>query len=223
VAGLARSRDAGDLWNEAVLLMHMARLALETGRFQDAAAHLREGLQLSLRTGTWFEVLNHLWCCAHLCAVTGRLAEAVTLWAAHTALFPREEINREEINLDTMPSEQIKQEAMRQARQALAAGQFRAAEDRGQAMSLATAAEYALMLTAPDPHPPGRSRSSGELSTPERKLVTLVAQGRTDAQIAAQLHISVRTVRSRLDRIRDNTGCRRRADLTRLALTAGLI
>jgi DNA-binding CsgD family transcriptional regulator len=51
----------------------------------------------------------------------------------------------------------------------------------------------------------------------------LVAQGRTDAQIAGQLYISIRTVRSHLDRIQDKTGCRRRADLTRLALSAGLI
>jgi DNA-directed RNA polymerase specialized sigma24 family protein len=43
-----------------------------------------------------------------------------------------------------------------------------------------------------------------------------------DAQIAAQLSISVRTVRSRLDRIRGKTGCRRRADLTRVALDEGL-
>ena len=63
--------------------------------------------------------------------------------------------------------------------------------------------------------PPG----SVALSARERELVALVAQGRTDAQIAAQLHISVRTVRSHLDRIRDKTGCRRRADLTRLALS----
>jgi DNA-binding CsgD family transcriptional regulator len=47
--------------------------------------------------------------------------------------------------------------------------------------------------------------------------------GDTDAQIAAQLYISVRTVSSHLDRIRDKTGCRRRADLTRLALSAGLV
>jgi len=57
----------------------------------------------------------------------------------------------------------------------------------------------------------------------ERELVTLVAQGRTDAQIGAQLYITVRTVSSHLDRIRDKTGCRRRADLTRLALSAGLV
>ena len=61
------------------------------------------------------------------------------------------------------------------------------------------------------------------LSAREKQLVTLVAQGRTDAQIAEQLYISVRTVRSHLDRIRDKTGCRRRADLTRLALQTGLI
>jgi hypothetical protein len=48
-------------------------------------------------------------------------------------------------------------------------------------------------------------------------------QGRTDAQIAAQLYISVRTVRSHLGRIRDKTGCRHRADLTRLALQASLV
>ncbi|HXT90184.1 MAG TPA: helix-turn-helix transcriptional regulator, partial [Trebonia sp.] len=84
---------------------------------------------------------------------------------------------------------------------------------------LETAAEYALMLTDPGPAPSGAVR----LSARERELVTLVAQGRTDADIAAQLYISVRTVRSHLDRIRDKTGCRRRADLTRLALTAGLV
>ena len=88
-------------------------------------------------------------------------------------------------------------------------------------MSPATAAEYALMLT--DPGPPQPAPGPGTLSARERELVTLVAQGRTNAQIAAQLYISVRTVGSHLDRIRDKTGCRRRADLTRLALTTGLV
>ena len=68
-----------------------------------------------------------------------------------------------------------------------------------------------------------RRQALGKLSVRERELVTLVAQGRTDAQIAARLHISVRTVRTHLDRVRDKTGCRRRADLTRLALESGLV
>jgi DNA-binding CsgD family transcriptional regulator len=123
-------------------------------------------------------------------------------------------------------------------------------------MSLATAVEYALMLTAApaatagaavgsaaagsvaaggavaDPAP-GRAPASVavapgaaglvKLSPRERELVTLVARGRTDAQIAAQMYITVRTVSTHLDRIRDKTGCRRRADLTRLALSSGLV
>jgi len=69
----------------------------------------------------------------------------------------------------------------------------------------------------------GAATGLDKLSPRERELVTLVAQGHTDAQIAAQLYISARTVTSHLDRIRDKTGCRRRADLTRLALGAGLV
>ena len=90
-------------------------------------------------------------------------------------------------------------------------------------MGAATAAEYVLLLTAPprpgDPPDP----DPAQLTARERELVTLVGQGRTDAQIAAQLSVSVCTVSSRLGRIRDKTGCRRRADLTGLALNAGLI
>jgi DNA-binding NarL/FixJ family response regulator len=115
-----------------------------------------------------------------------------------------------------------REEQLRRARQALGPDRARAAEDRGAAMSLATAAEYALMLTDPGPPKPA-APGPGPLSARERELVTLVAQGRTNAQIAAQLYLSVRTVGSHLDRIRDKTGCRRRADLTRLALTMGLV
>jgi DNA-binding CsgD family transcriptional regulator len=78
------------------------------------------------------------------------------------------------------------------------------------------------MLADPGPAPPA-APGAGKLSGRERQLVALVAQGHTNAQIAAQLYISVRTVTSHLDRIRDKTGCRRRADLTRLALTTGLL
>ena len=70
---------------------------------------------------------------------------------------------------------------------------------------------------------PAVAQAVGQLSARQRELVILVAQGHTDAQIAAQLSISIRTVRSHLDRVRDKTGCRRRADLTRLAFTAELI
>jgi DNA-binding CsgD family transcriptional regulator len=60
---------------------------------------------------------------------------------------------------------------------------------------------------AADPQEPQAPPGLQQLSPQERELVTLVAQGRTDTQIAGQLSISIRTVRSHLDRIRDKTGC----------------
>ena len=98
--------------------------------------------------------------------------------------------------------------------------------DRAYAEGMALSVDEALDLArgqltaAPDPRQPPEPPGLAQLSARERELVILVARGATDAQIAAQLYISVSTVRSHLDRIRDKTGCRRRADLTRLALQA---
>jgi DNA-binding CsgD family transcriptional regulator len=203
---------------------------LRASRIDDATAHLRELLQIGMQTGLRPIVLVSLDCCGHLCAVTGRPAEAITAWAAASALsgpwpLPYDTRNRAE-----------REELQRNAREQLGPAAARAAGERGAAMSLATAAEYALLLAAAEPPtgPPARPPTGPPLPSPlspapprlsprERELVTLVAQGRTDAQIAAQLYITVRTVSSHLDRIRDKTGCRRRVDLTRLALTAGLV
>jgi len=81
--------------------------------------------------------------------------------------------------------------------------------------------EYALLVL----HTAGSAEvaPTPRLTARERQLIGLVAAGQTDTQIAAELLISVRTVRSHLDRIRTKTGCRRRADLTRLALQTGVV
>ena len=90
-------------------------------------------------------------------------------------------------------------------------------------MTLPIAAEYAALLAADEACKAAEAPGTPGLSAREREFVILVAQGRTDAQISEQLYISIHTVRSHLDRIRDKTGCRRRADLTRLALQASLV
>jgi DNA-binding CsgD family transcriptional regulator len=215
-AGLARSRAAGSLVNVAHLLILMVFLDVQAGRVEAAAVRLREALRIVVRVGDWYELQNGLDGCGHLCARTGRAAEAVTAWAAQATLM------RHEGGVDWPADARLRQRPLRQARQVLGPARTRAAEERGAAMSLATAAEYALMLTDPGPQQPAVP-GPGKLSARERDLVTLVARGRTNTEIAAELYISVRTVSSHLDRIRDKTGCRRRADLTRLALSAGLV
>ena len=217
-AALAQCRDAGDLLNLPYMLAVMADLDVRAGHFQDAAAHLRDGLQIAVRAGDlWNVAANGLFFCAWLCTATGRYAEAATVWAAQDMHA------RQQGLLATSPGARMRDEALRTIRQMLGPARVRAAEQRGAAMSLDTAAEYALMLTAPAPPLAAAGPELRKLSARERELVTLVAQGRTNAQIAGQLYISVRTVGSHLDRIRDKTGCRRRADLTRLALAEGLV
>ena len=217
-AALAQCRDAGDLLNLPHVLLYVADLHVQAGRFQDAAAHLREGLQIAMRAGDMWDVGNGLGNGAWLCAATGRYAEAATLWAAHGVHFRQQGI------VGGAPGEARREAAaLSKIGQALGPDRVQAAEERGAAMSLDTAAEYALMLSDTGPPPAATGPGLGRLSARECELVTLVAQGRTNAQIAAQLYISVRTVGSHLDRIRDKTGCRRRADLTRLALTQGLV
>jgi predicted ATPase/class 3 adenylate cyclase/DNA-binding CsgD family transcriptional regulator len=232
-AALAQCREADDLGNVAHLLSLMADLDLRAGRLDAAAAHLRDELQIDLRAGWWFDLFNGLGICGELCVATGRYAEAITVWAPLTSRA------QHETGADTFAFEDRRAASLRKARQVLGADRARAAHERGAGMSLVTIAEYALMLAAPAPQiaeaaqdalmltspGPQQPQAPGlaQLSARERELVTLVAQGRTNAQIAAELFISVRTVGSHLDRIRDKTGCRRRADLTRLALRAGLI
>jgi predicted ATPase/DNA-binding CsgD family transcriptional regulator len=214
---LALSHEVGDLWSQAELLIRMVILDLQAGRNGDATAHLREALEITTRTGGWISVLDDLDCCAYLCAATGRPTEAVTVWAAYAAL------SRGEGYKEPPAARRRRRDLLGRAGQVLGPAPARAAEERGAAMSLTIAAEYALMLTVPGPQQPQAVPGLAKLSARERQLVTLVAQGRTNAQIAAELYISVNTVGSHLDRIRDKTGCRRRADLTRLALTEGLI
>ncbi len=211
--GLAASRDAGDLVHLPTLLARMALLDLRAGRTEDAAACLREALRLGLRTGMRFAV--YLDCCGHLCAATGREAEAVTSWAAYAALLPRE---------DWPADARLRQEPMLAARRMLGPSQTRAAEERGAAMGWVTAAEYALMLSGSGAQlPQSPAAAVGKLSAKERELVTLVARGATNSQIAVQLDVSTHTVGLQLDLILDRTGCQRRADLTQVALAAGLV
>lgn len=60
------------------------------------------------------------------------------------------------------------------------------------------------------------------LSAREVEVLRLVCAGERDQQIAEALFISVKTVHSHLDRVRDKTGCRRRAELIRYAMDHGV-
>jgi DNA-binding NarL/FixJ family response regulator len=65
--------------------------------------------------------------------------------------------------------------------------------------------------------------SNGELSSREREVLQLIAEGKTFKEIASILSISPRTVEFHRNRIADKTGRRTMADLTRYAVRLGII
>jgi predicted ATPase/class 3 adenylate cyclase/DNA-binding CsgD family transcriptional regulator len=118
-----------------------------------------------------------------------------------------------------------------QLRATLGDAAFEAAYARGRTLSQADAIALATAAAQPDPEAAATGPAAGQatadgsadpLSDREREIVALLAGGATDAQIARHLYLSVNTVRSHLERIRDKTGARRRGDLVRYAIQAGI-
>ncbi|AKH84802.1 LuxR family transcriptional regulator [Streptomyces sp. CNQ-509] len=90
--------------------------------------------------------------------------------------------------------------------------------------SAATRALIARFLAAPVP---GTSRAVPEdlavLTAREREVTALVAQGRSNAEIAAELVVSPLTVRTHVQRAKTKLAARDRAQLVVLAYQSGLV
>ena len=118
-------------------------------------------------------------------------------------------------------------------RDALGGAAFDAAYARGRTLSQADAMALAVGTAQPAPGPapavtvlaghcaPADSQA-GPLSARERQIMALLAGGASNANIAETLFVTLNTVRTHLDRIRDKTGARNRAELTRYAIQAGI-
>jgi DNA-binding CsgD family transcriptional regulator len=166
----------------------------------DASARLHEAVRVARRVGGDTGLLNCLDEGSCFCAGQGLWPATVTLRAAYEAHMARAGV--------IVPPGGDYAELMRRARPGLSDGQARAAAERGARMTADAAAEFITALSVPREAP---ARRSAELTQRERELVALIAQGHTNAQIAARLFISVRTVTSHIDRIHGKTGYRRRA------------
>ena len=110
---------------------------------------------------------------------------------------------------------------------------FDAAYQCGRTLSQADATALAVGTAQSDPGPAPAvtvpavydappDGLAGPLSARERQIMALLAGGASNAQIAQTLFVTPNTVRTHLDRIRDKTGARNRAELTRYAIQTGI-
>jgi two-component system response regulator NreC len=76
--------------------------------------------------------------------------------------------------------------------------------------------EYISIITNP------KNRSGDALSSREREVLQLVAEGQTTREIAEILHLSTKTVDSHREHIMEKLGIRNIAGLTKYAIREGL-
>lgn len=86
----------------------------------------------------------------------------------------------------------------------------------------ASADVSAAMQRAPSSAPGSAAPSERALSSREREVLRLLAEGRTSKEIASALHVAVSTVESHRRQIVTKVGLRTVADLTKYAVREGL-
>ena len=114
------------------------------------------------------------------------------------------------------------------ARRLLRRSAFEAAWGTGQALSLATVLERGLMsmeatVVHADVTTAPRARGRRALSPRELEVVALVADGRSDGEIAAELFISKKTASAHVAHIKNKLGVESRVEMAVAAIRRGLV
>ena len=153
---LEHARAAGDVTYQSDALYVMAVLARRAGRLTEAGAHLRKTAELAMYAGFRLRLIDVLDEGGFWCAAAGQYAAAVALWSARHAQ------NQAAGLTDTPEEERTRERPLREAMQVLDAGQVRAAEARGAAMTLAAAVEFTVMMTGQNTQRPTAPSGIGE-------------------------------------------------------------
>lgn len=163
VEALAQARAAGALIDQSDTLFIMTVLARQSGRLADARLHLRGAVDLATEAGYRMRLIDALDEGGFWCAAAGQYAAAVTLWSARS-------VQGQATGISDTPAElRDREQPLQKARQALDAAQVRAAEDRGAAMTLAAAVEFAIMMTSEDVPPSAAAPGSGQVQRPRTR------------------------------------------------------
>jgi len=223
---VARHRERGHLSGVAEALLLLAKVSLSEGKHAEARSLYDECLTLLEKLD---ELDTSIRCLEGLGAVMlaqGQPARATLVWSAAARLR----------GVQGIPMSPLEREDYRQAeaiaRSRLGEQAFASLWTRGQAMTREqafTAATQEATSPAkeiePLPMPPTRRVPTypAGLTAREIEVLRLVAQGLTDAQVAEQLVISLRTVTTHLTSIYNKLGVSSRVAATRFAIEQRLV
>jgi len=108
------------------------------------------------------------------------------------------------------------------ARARLTEREFLAEQAAGRALSLEQAMEYAQKLPLKAPAAAATRKKSDDLTTREREVAALIAQGKSNGEIAVEVVVSKRTVEKHISNILSKLGFTTRAQIVRWAIEIGL-
>jgi len=201
-------RALGDRWLITQATLNLVMICLALGDNQAGRKHLRRILQDVLEHPDWVATPILLLHAARLASQTGRPKEALRLVAAQRRL--RDELGA--VQRDTSEIERTARAAFRrhaEAQACLAEGTQLSVND-----ALALARD---VIEQPAPRPDRR------VTRRELEVVQLIGRGRSNREIADQLHVSVRTVEGHVDHVRNKLDLRSRVEIATWAAQRSLL
>jgi predicted ATPase/DNA-binding CsgD family transcriptional regulator len=207
----AEIRAAGDVRWIGLAEWYLGMFAASQRRFSAAARHYRESLRglIDAADGVWlFKPVCGL---AAIAAAIGDARAAARLLGTVDALLDRSGARL--LPFDVPAYEQ----ADLVVRASLGVAEIAAARDAGAALTLeGTLAEADLLVADPEDHARGARRRGTEtqarLTDREREVLRLMAEGRTDREIAERLFVSRRTVNAHVANILGRLGVHSRRE-----------
>jgi non-specific serine/threonine protein kinase len=209
---LKMMRELGAQRDEASLLSNLGFTYLYLGRVDQARCLFSESL------ATYQEQLNQpgmIECLIGLAAVSieeGQPAAGVRLFAAAA-------VHSAQPTVSIWKATQMEYEHyFGLARRSLTEVSFRAEQKAGRALSLEEAVEYARTVQRCDDDISPYSMKLDDLTMREREVAGLVAQGKSNREIADELVLSRRTVEKHIANILSKLGLANRSQIVRLIL-----
>lgn len=214
---LATFSDLGDRQGEAYVLHGLARVAQRSGRDAEAARLYHDVLRLRQSLGERNGVIE---CCEEIAALLvkrGQVEPAVRLLGAAATL-------RAAISLAPWLAERLAaEESLANARQTLTKAAFSATWTGGQRLTLDQAMAEALTLIEDTTTVPDSPAAPFNLTRREVDVLKLLAQRRTDPEIAEILYITTKTASNHVANILDKLGAKNRREAADLAARHGLL
>jgi non-specific serine/threonine protein kinase len=198
-------------------LDNLGAIATDQGDLQAASAYYTRGMEAALKLGDQRHVAMMLEGMAVLAAARRDFVTTLKLAAAAESI--RKAIGTP---LKGFLSGRLER-AIAAARARVPSGVAGSAWRRGAAMPLADAAGLALskLGDVSESGPGGPRRRSLEISPREQQVATMITQGMTNAAIAHDLHLAVRTVDAHVEHIRNKLGVHSRAEIAAWAVSRG--